>query len=66
MKLSILNIVSLLVVQVSGQAVAQDYGDYGDGYGDAYGDQYGGDYGGDTLYQDYADKQQKKIEGGNG
>ena len=62
MKLSILNIVSLLVVQVSGQAVAQDYGDYGDGYGD----QYGGDYGGDTLYQDYADKQQKKIEGGNG
>lgn len=64
MKLSVTSLVCLLAVQVSGQATAQDYGDYGD-YGDQqYGDY--GDFGGDSLYQDYAEKQQKKIEGGGG
>ena len=68
MKLAVTSLFCLLAVQVSGQATAQEYGDYGGDYGD-YGDQqYGdyGDYGGDSLYQDYAEKQQKKLEGGGG
>ena len=59
MKLSAVSLCVVLAAQVSGQAaVGQEYGDYGD-YGEGY-----GDYGQDTLYQDYADKQQKKLEGG--
>lgn len=65
MKFPISVLACWFAVQVSGQVTAQDYdyGDYGDqqGYGD-----YGGDYGGDSLYQDYAEKQQKKLEGGGG
>mmetsp|Transcript_6743 Transcript_6743/g.9877 ORF Transcript_6743/g.9877 Transcript_6743/m.9877 type:complete len:217 (-) Transcript_6743:122-772(-) len=61
MKLSAVSLCVVLAAQVSGQAaVGQEYGDYGD-YGEGY-----GDYGQDTLYQDYADKQQKKLEGGGG
>lgn len=51
-----LNVVTVFILLVT-ITIAQDYQDY---------NEYANDYAQDNLYQDYAKKQQEKVEGGGG
>ena len=59
---------TLLLLIGSVQASTRYYDDYDD---QSYGNDHGGAYGGagaeeDYMFQEYADRQQKKLEAGNG